>query len=240
MKFHVASTLASKINDRSVVELKGIAELPLHMDLTYIQTQSLPQIFPIAGLHVTVDHQELTKVEEHFLMRAFDKHKFPLHLSKMGSSFYAILDWDAGTYFMDLLQKSLECTSWNTDAYQAHFKQMNSSHSHFSLRWIGSSSCPLIYQQTDKTIPTKLTISSTINPKYGYHSNLGLHGDFDEVLVFGLLRRDFFIDPYEIQRIDFSPFHVNVVGSVDLEAPVTSPKAALHAFIVKGVVQNTR
>jgi hypothetical protein len=240
MKIRVESTVSNKINDRSIVALAGIAELPLHIDLMYTHIPSLPQIFPIPGLHITVDHRALTKVEEHFLTRIFGQHAFPLHLSAIGSSFYSVVEWTDTDYFTELLHESLGCSSWTTDAYQAHFQLANSSHSHFRLKWIGETSCSLEYDHSDTSIAPKVPITSEVRPNYGYHSNLVLGGAFESIMVLGLLKRDFFMDPYEVQRIDFSPFEVKIIGSVDLEVPVSSPKAMLHAFTLTGKVQNGR
>jgi hypothetical protein len=152
----------------------------------------------------------------------------------MGSSYYASVDWTLGSFMTRFIENESGCSRLTTDAFQFQLEKKNSSHSTFELHWIGDTDCNLPLQDPLLIMKSTTTTSTVIvHPTYGYHSKVHIAGKNNSTL-FLIIPKDFFVDPFELGRIDFSPFQVDVVGTVDVEVPVSSPKAMEHVLIVTG------
>ena len=209
-------------------------EIPLDLDIVWISTNStLHQAIPIPGVHIS-SARTYSKVEQHFITRVFDTHVLP-ELDLIGEWYYGHKQLETNLFVQSIIQSEIKCESpLVPDAFQLSFRQLSRSNTEYTLNWMG---------ELDQKCVEKLDIVDTwdakndrkvsveIAPTKGFHSKFHIHVEpSSQSLVLASIPRDFFVDPFEIGRIDFGA-RVFTLGAVDLEVPSNSPDAQRH-FVV--------
>jgi hypothetical protein len=229
-----------KFKNNHGITLKGTIHMPLDFELVWISNKSNILIYPVPGIHISTTKQ-LTKIETHYIAKLFSKtHDF--RFSPVKEMYYAH-EYDQQQPGMSLLQESLPCVITESLGYQIQFHSKNSSHSEYHLQWFGSVNLNCSsFVSDDAEIPKEPIVSTSLemSPKHGFHSKFHIYvSSFVDRMILLPITRDFFVDPFEIQRIDFGPIHVQVHGNVDLEVPSNSKQAYGH-FVTISHIHETR
>lgn len=101
-------------------------------------------------------------------------------------------------------------------------------------RGCSAENIPVLDQLDNRMAKQSNVESYSIEPKYGFHSNINIQVTSPpktKSFLVNHFSRDFFADPYELDRIRFDSANVTTFGHVDLEVPANSQMARDH-FIV--------